>query len=195
MGFLTEHCTLRVLTRGILASCKPFVCGNSDLDDYFCNDATHYYEQLLGKTYCYTLDEDPSTIVCAFTLSNDSVRVDHLPGSRKKKVNSSIPSAKRFRRYPAVLIGRLGVNIYFADKGIGSELMDILKMWFILPDNKAACRFLAVDSYNQSRTIHYYQKNGFDFLFSTEEQEADNAAIDLPLTTRYMYFDLINVVN
>ncbi len=195
MGFLTEHCTLRVLTRDILASCKPFICGNADLDDYFCHDATLYQEQLLGKTYCYTLDKDPSVIVCAFTLSNDSVRVDHLPGSRKKKVSSSIPYAKRLRRYPAVLIGRLGVNLDFADKGVGSELMDILKLWFILPDNKAACRFLAVDSYNQPHTIHYYQKNGFEFLFSTEEQEAENAAIDLPLTTRYMFFDLIDVVN
>ena len=48
------------------------------------------------------------------------------------------------------------IGVDFADKGVGSELMDILKLWFILPDNKAACRFLAVDSYNQLHTIHYY---------------------------------------
>lgn len=120
MGFLTEHCSLRVLTRDILASCRPFVCGNADLDDYFCNDATLYQEQLLGKTYCYLLDEDPSVIVCAFTLSNDSVRVDHLPSSRKNKVNSGIPFTKRLRRYPVVLIGRLGVSVDYADKGVGS---------------------------------------------------------------------------
>ena len=149
----------------------------------------------LAKLIVIRLTRIPVALFVHSPSRTTVVRVDHLPGSRKKKVNSSLPSAKRFRRYPAVLIGRLGVNINFADKGIGSELMDILKMWSILPDNKAACRFLAVDSYNQSRTIHYYQKNGFDFLFSTEEQEADNAAIDLPLTTRYMYFDLINVVN
>ena len=195
MGFLTERCTLRVLTRDILASCKPFVCGNADLDDYFSNDALLYQEQLLGKTYCYLLDEDPSVIVCAFTLSNDSVRVDHLPGSRKRKVNSSIPYPKHLRRYPAVLIGRLGVNVDYAAKGVGSELMDILKMWLILPDNKAACRFLAVDSYNTVQTVHYYRKNGFEFLFSTEEQEAQNSGIELPLRTRYMYYDLIGVAN
>ena len=108
MGFLTEHCSLRVLTRDILASCRPFVCGNADLDDYFCNDATLYQEQLLGKTYCY---------------------------------------------------------------------------------------LLAVDSYNTPHTVHYYQKNGFEFLFSTEEQEAQNSDIPLPLQTRYMYYDLIDVVN
>lgn len=90
-----------------------------------------------------------------------------------------------------MLIGRLGVSVDFADKGVGSELMDILKMW----DNKAACRFLAVDSYNTPHTVHYYQKNGFEFLFSTEEQEARNAGIELPLHTRYMFFDLIDVVD
>ena len=93
------------------------------------------------------------------------------------------------------MIGRLGVSADFADKGVGSELMDILKMWFILPDNEAACRFLAVDSYNTPHTVHFYQKNGFGFLFSTEKQEAQNSGIPLPLETRYMYFDLIDVVN
>lgn len=195
MGFLTERCTLRVLTRDLLFSCKPFVCGNEDLDEYFSKDAALYQEQLLGKTYCYTFDEEPTTIVCAFTLSNDSVRVDHLPSSRRNRVNSLIPFPKRLRRYPAVLIGRLGVNVDFADMGVGSELMDLLKMWFVLPDNKAACRFLAVDSYNQIHTLHYYRKNGFEFLFSTEEQEAKNSGITNRLSTRYMYFDLIDIVN
>ena len=193
MGFLTEHCSLRVLTRDILASCKPFVCENEDLNDYFRNDATLYQEQLLGKTYCYLWDDDPSSIVCAFTLSYDSIRVDHLPCSRKHNLNSKIPYPKRLRRYPAVLIGRLGVSSEFTDKGIGSELMDIIKIWFSLPDNKAACRFIAVDSYNTPHTIHYYLKNGFKFLFSTEEQEARNSMMRLPLDTRYMYFDLIEV--
>ena len=66
--------------------CKPFVCGNVDMDDFFMNDAVHFYDQRLGKSYCYVLDEDPSVIVCAFTVANDSLRVDDIPGSRKKKV-------------------------------------------------------------------------------------------------------------
>ena len=39
------------------------------------------------------------------------------------------------RRYPAVLIGRLGVDTKFANKGIGTELMQIIKFWFVEPDN------------------------------------------------------------
>ena len=193
MGFLREHCSFHLLTREVISSCKPFSCGNSDLDEFFMKDSTLNSEKLLGKTYCYLLNEDPTVIVCAFTLSNDSVRVDQLPNSRKKKINESIPYEKRLRRYPAVLIGRLGVNVEFIGKGIGSELLLFIKRWFVQPDNKTGCRYLAVDSYNLPLTLNYYEKNGFRFLFSTEEQEAENACLDLPLKTRYMYFDLIEV--
>lgn len=186
---------MKLLTRDFLASCKPFSCGDGDLDDFFMNDATNFYDQLLGKSYCYVLDEDPSVIVCAFTLSNDSLRVDDIPGSRKRRVNGTIPREKHLRRYPAVLIGRLGVNVIFAedkDLHIGSELMDAIKLWFIQPDNKASVRYLAVDSYNKPRPLHYYEKNGFKYLFSSEVQEAENSGLNIPLATRYMFFDLID---
>ena len=98
------------------------------------------------------------------------------------------------RRYPAVLIGRLGVDIQFANNGIGTELMQILKFWFVEPDNKAAVRYLAVDALNNSRTLNYYKKNGFVYLFKDEEQEAVSSRMNLPLKTRYMYFDLIEVI-
>ena len=157
-------------------------------------DSPNYAGKLLGKTYCYLLDDDPSVIICAFTLSNDSVRVDHLPNSRKKKINDAIPHEKQMRRYPAVLIGRLGVNIRFAGTGVGAELMDFIKRWFVQPDNKTGCRYLAVDSYNVKSALGFYEKNGFRYLFSTEEQEAHNSGLHLPLKTRYMYFDLLDVV-
>lgn len=194
MGFLLAECSFHLLTRDILSACKPFSCGNADLDEFFMKDALLYTENLLGKTYCYLLNSDPSIIVCAFTVSNDSVRVDLLPNSRKKKINSAIPREKQMRRYPAVLIGRIGVNIGFSGQGIGTELMEILKIWFTEPDNKTGCRYLAVDSYNTEPTLNYYQKNGFNFMFSSEEQEAKNANLDLPLKTRYMYYDLIDIV-
>lgn len=153
MGFLADKCTFRLLTRELIATCKPFSCGYDDLD-----------------------------------------RVDLLPNSQKKKFLKEIPKEKRMRRYPAVLIGRLGVDIQFANNGIGTELMQILKFWFIEPDNKAAVRYLAVDALNNSRTLNYYEKNGFAYLFRDEEQEAVSSRMKLPLKTRYMYFDLIEVI-
>ncbi len=45
-----------------------------------------------------------------FTVSNDSLKADDLPNSRKKKANKDIPRNKQRKSYPAVLIGRLGVD-------------------------------------------------------------------------------------
>ena len=149
---------------------------------------------MYGKTYCFVLKDDPQTIVCAFSLSNETIRVDLLPNSQKKRFLKEIPKEKRIRRYPAVLIGRLGVDIQFANNGIGTELMQILKFWFVEPDNKAAVRYLAVDALNNSRTLNYYEKNGFAYLFKDEEQEAVSSRMKQPLKTRYMYFDLIEVI-
>ena len=95
---------------------------------------------------------DPSIIVCAATISNDSIKSNSLPNSRKKKVSKSIPREKQFRSYPAVLIGRLGVNADYHSKGIGKELMDFVKSWFIDTSNKTDCSFVIVDSYNEEKS-------------------------------------------
>ena len=194
MGFLADKCTFRLLTRELIATCKPFTCGYDDFDEYFLKDSPLWADQMYGKTYCFVLKDDPQTIVCAFSLSNETIRVDLLPNSQKKRFLKEIPKEKRMRRYPAVLIGRLGVDVQFSNNGIGTELMQILKFWFIEPDNKAAVRYLAVDALNNSRTLNYYEKNGFAYLFRDEEQEAVSSRMKLPLKTRYMYFDLIEVI-
>lgn len=194
MGFLADKCTFRLLTRELIATCKPFSCGYDDLDEYFLEDSPLWADQMYGKTYCFVLKDDPKVIVCAFSLSNETIRVDLLPNSQKKRFLKGIPKEKRMRRYPAVLIGRLGVDTQFANNGIGTELMQILKFWFIEPDNKAAVRYLAVDALNNPRTLNYYEKNGFSYLFKDEEQEAISSKMKLPLRTRYMYFDLIEVI-
>ena len=69
MAFLLDSCTVKVLSRELFSSCKPFHCGDTDLDEFFAQDAVPNHEALLGKSYCFVLDADPATIVCAFTLS------------------------------------------------------------------------------------------------------------------------------
>jgi hypothetical protein len=148
---------------------------------------------LLGKTYCFTLDEKSDTIVCAFTISNDSIKINLLPKPKKNKLNRSIPNEKRLNSYPAALIGRLGVSKDFKRMGVGKELMDFIKSWFIDGSNKTGCRFLVVDSYNETDPLNYYKRNEFQFLFETEEDEKKYTGIRTsdPLRTRLMQFDLI----
>lgn len=195
MGFLLEKCSFAPLTKEVIAGCKPFSCGNADLDDFFQHAAPLYQEQLLTKSYCFMLQEDQSslaTMVCAFSLSNDSIRVDQLPNSRAKKVRQNIPHAKHMNRFPAVLIGRLGINVEFAHQGLGSELMDFIKSLVTDKSYKTGCRFLYVDAYNDEIPLKYYQKNDFQFMFSSEEQETLHYGTDKhsKLLTRIMFFDL-----
>ncbi len=126
MGFLLEKCKLVKLDDKILSSCHPFTCGDADLDDFFQNDAMRYKKELLRKTYCFILDEDPedNRLVCLhyqMIVFEWSV----IPNNRGRKLSQDIPREKRMRRYPGVLIGRLGINAGFRNHGIGTELLDL----------------------------------------------------------------------
>lgn len=193
---LFEDCSFGSLSDNISKiNLENFDCNNSDLNEFFKQDAIKYSKDLLGKTYAFVLDINKETIVCMFTVSNDSLKADDLPNSRKKKVNREIARNKQRKSYPAVLIGRLGVASKFSGSGIGSQLIDFIKAWFIDPLNKTGCRFLAVDAYNTENAINYYLKNDFEFLFSTEQQEKEYIGKEEneELNTRMMYFDLLSL--
>lgn len=195
MSYLRDNCRLVKLTEKTRSFCSNFSCGNEDLDDFFLNDALKYKKELLGKTYCFVSKTDENEIIAMFTLSNDSIRVDIIPNSRGKRVNKQIPYEKRMRRYPGVLIGRLGVNVKYRHLGIGTQILNFIKSWFIDDQNKTGCRFLVVDAYNDKTLLGFYTYNGFEFLFSSESQEAENLGYspDTILKTRLMFFDLKNI--
>lgn len=193
MGFLADKTVFASLTKEVLEESSMFSCGNEDLDGFFHDDAVSYAENLFGKSYCYYLESDKSEIVCAFTVSNASIFTKYLPNARKKKVAKLVPHVKQDLIYPAVLIGRLGISTKFQHLHIGTEVMDFIKSWFVEPYNKTGCRYIVVDAYNDDIPVSFYKKNGFDFMFSTEEQEKAYRGIvsDKPLRTRLMFFDLI----
>lgn len=75
-------------------------------------------------------------------------------------------------RYPGVLVGRLAVSCQFSHKGIGSEVLDFIKMWFLDETNKTGCRFAIVDAKNEPHVLSFYEKNHFKPLFPREIDEA-----------------------
>jgi hypothetical protein len=89
-----------------------FDCGNEDLNDFFNHDAIQDQEQLMCQVYFFRHNET-GKVVCAFSLSADSLKAAWLPGSRRKKVKELIPREKSLQSYPAFLIGRLGVAVEF----------------------------------------------------------------------------------
>ena len=192
---LLENCTLRSFDEEVLSDCNTFDCGHKDLNDFFKKDAIDYSNQLIGKSYCFTLDSNPEIIICAFTLSNDSIKLKNIPCARKNIIKKFIPYGKHIKSYPAVLIGRLGVNKDYLSMGIGKQLMDFIKAWFINKNNKTGCRFIVVDAYNEKTPLNYYIKNGFVTLFSSDDQERKyyGKKDAEPLKTKFLFFDLITL--
>ena len=194
-GFILERdAVMRPYTADVAAYCSPFSCKDSDLDEFFSKDAFLYETELLGKTYAWINTSDPSKILGLVTLANDSVKAQFIAGSARNRLQRSITNAKRGINYPAVLIGRLGVSSKYQGKGlnIGSQILDFLKGWFRSFDNKTGCRFIVVDAYNNEKTLHFYQKNGFKPLYKTEQEERDFLKLNPedPLETRFIFFDL-----
>lgn len=187
-----EDCSFYEYTPKVNLTFGSFDCGDSDLNDFYIEDAFLQSSELLCKNYCF-VKEDVKAITYAFTISNESIK--RLPGSRKKKIEKNIPREKQYSSYPAVMIGRLGVNIGFQDHHLGSQVLDFIKGWLLDPEYRTGCRFLLVDSYNKPENIRFYERNGFTLLFSTEEQEREYRKIkeERSLATRLMYYDLIEV--
>lgn len=194
---LFDDCTLFPVTgKDDLVS---FTCGNSDLDDFFHQDAYLYSKQLLGKSYFFATNEQKPEIVAAVTLANDSIKAALISGSARNKIQRKIPNSKRTRSYPAVLIGRLGVATKFQGTGsfIGTQVLEYIASWFVHSSNKTGCRFMVVDAYNKPEVLHFYEKNDFKYLYSTEEleKEANHIPFDARLESRMMYVDLLGYIH
>ena len=129
---LLQETQMILYSKRVKEVCAPFSCGNGqieqDLNDFFENDADLYREELLGKTYCFITKEKPYRIVGLFTISNDSIKTTYLGRSTSNRLNRHINNAKRGRSYPAVLIGRLGVNEHYQGEGrfVGTDRKSVV---------------------------------------------------------------------
>lgn len=207
MGFIADKCIFEVLTQEILSECNPFTCGDdADMDEFFQKDALTYARRRISKSYCFRLEEDNRNIVACFTLSNDSIRIWDLGSSKKNAMWKELTNReKMLSRFPGVLIGRLAVAEKFTGKGIGSEILDFVKLWFLSEDNKTGCRLAIVDAKNKPNVLKFYEKNGFRYLFNreidedlyikppkNEEERKERRLHPRTLATRLMYCDLLN---
>ena len=116
---LLSRCDLVRASDEKLAQCKPFSCDNEDLDEFFAKDCLVNQQKLLGKIYLFCLKDQSDTIVTAFSLSNDSIRLTNRITDEYKEqfLDDTDLRDKTMKRFPAVLIGRLGTNKDFAGQG------------------------------------------------------------------------------
>lgn len=158
-----------------------FDCGDADLNDFILNQAQLFYKEKLAVNYVLKANENEKEIAAFFSLSNDKIAITDFEDKNKyNRFSRRFNNRKRFKSYPAVKIGRLGVSNSHKGEKIGSFIMDFVKSYFIF-NNKSGCRFLTVDAYYEA--IPFYQKNGFIPLNEADAHDK----------TRLLYFDLNDV--
>ena len=197
---INERCLIVRLTEEL--SSLPFICGDTegdkDLEDFFHNQALLYAKEKLGQTYCVIDNEGEATVIVAFfTVSNDSIKTTFIPKKATNKIERKIPGRKHLHTYPAVLIGRLGVNQKYQGKHffIGQQVINYIKTRSTEEDNKTGCRCLGVDAYNKERILKFYERNKFKFLYAdeaTEKREQHVGEENETLHTRHMFLDLLH---
>ena len=160
----------------------PFTCGcNDDLDEYFHEDSKNGTRDLIAVTYSAEVSGE---VVAFFTVSNDAIRSDDTTNTKFKNIRKNLsPSTRGYLSMPAVKIGRFATAEAHQGKGIGTQILDFIKMWFT-ENNKTGCRFIIVDAANNEKTLNFYKKNGFEFLPPSPKKKHKER-------TCLMYFDLI----
>ena len=85
-----------------------FDCGEPDLNDFLLTDAKEYASRLLTVTY---LIESNDEIAAFFSLSNDRISLSESDKATWRRIKYAFPHRKHRSDYPAVKIGRLGVDL------------------------------------------------------------------------------------
>lgn len=185
---LKEYCVSSALTTDIDLS--GFYCGDESLDNYFHNEAAAYESEMLSRNYVFITQDDKHEPVAVFSICNTSINMPILCSNIRNRLQRKIPNPKRKRTYPALLIGRIGVNARYHGQGIGSQVIEYIKHMYLHESVRGLCRFLLVDAINTSDVVRFYQNNGFIMLFDTEDDEMRSFNIGTALKTRMMYCDL-----
>ena len=176
---MTDNIKVVRLTQDYLF--KSFDCGNQDLNDFLLTDAKPYLKKLLSVTYILETEED---IVAYFSVSNDKISVPDSDKATWRKIKALFPHSKHRSDYPAVKIGRLAVNSKYHNNGIGSDILNFVKEFFI-SGNRTGCSFVTVDALREA--IPFYLKNDFKYL--------DKTTADAETDTCLMYYDLTKLVD
>lgn len=137
---------------------KAFSCGIEELDRYFKNQVGQDVRRNVAA--CFLLIDETSEAVAGFyTLSMKSVLLADLPEATQKKL-------PRYPEVPAVLLGRMGVDVNYTGHGLGGVLLfDALERAYIKSRDIAAFAVI-VDAKHGAE--HFYVKYGF-LQFSDEK--------------------------
>lgn len=162
---------------------KPFDCEDADLNEFLFEKAKLYKKEFLATTFIL---ENEKQTVAYYSIFNDSLKVEAkgftTKSAFKRFLQDLVSHPKRYlKSFPALKIGRLGIDKNFKGKGLGKLMVNsIINDAFEL-NNKQACKLITVDAYSQS--LLFYERLNFEYLTEKDKDEE----------TRQMYFDLTSL--
>lgn len=190
---LLKQAVLMDVSQNISDKLENFNCNDKHINKFFKKKAMDFSSQFFSRSFCFVNRANLNQIVCAYCLSNGSVNLLGLPDKVKEKFQNKFPRGKGLASYPAIKIGRLGVQKEYIEGNahIGTQLLNYIKYKCLEYGVNSACRYLVVDSYNKEENLNFYKSNGFEFLLEEEDEKRINRKAPYEtLDTRFMFFDL-----
>lgn len=141
---------------GVLAdhhSREAFDCSEESLNNYLKQQASQDMKRQLGITHVAVSTDDSSRIVGYYTLAMTSVAPGTMP---EKRLPEQMP-------LPAVLLGRLAIDVSFKGHGLGEYLlMDALARSERVALTDVGAVAVVVDALPSA--LDFYSKYGFKAL-------------------------------
>jgi GNAT superfamily N-acetyltransferase len=129
-----------------------FTCGVDSLDDYIKTRATQELKKMVSTPYVLT-DSPDSRVLGYYCLSSYSIASVEIDESIAKKL-------PRYPLLPAIMLGRLAVDLGYQGKGYGDLLVaDALKRSLELSKQLASFA-VVVDAIDQG-AARFYHRHGF----------------------------------
>lgn len=153
---------------------SDFSCGKELLDTYLHKQANQDIKRKLAACFVVA-DPETNLIKGYYTLSNNSIPLEIVPGEIRKKLPGS------YEAIPTTLLGRLAIDHTFQGQGIGKLiLVDALKRSYEL--SKTIGSFAVVVDPIDQEAENFYQKYGFIKL-------PDSGKMFLPMKTIGQLFE------
>lgn len=158
--FSAEHKALR----------ESFRCDEAELDEYIKRQANQDMKRSLSVVHVLH-DRERERIAAYYTLSSEVVERGELPANLEKGLG-------KIRVFPAILIGRLAVDLEYQDGGLGAEtLLDALYRALDLSQTSVGAVAVLVDVFHE-KAQEFYARYGFeqiDILHNPEQEERPEA--------------------
>ncbi|MEM3144231.1 MAG: GNAT family N-acetyltransferase [Candidatus Nitrosotenuis sp.] len=116
---------------------------------FFHTDLEKYHNNKLSTVRLVKAD---GKVVGYFTVSMNAIELSILDTDEKVSGTST-------KKYPAMLLGRMGVDKKYRKKGIGDKICKFCQGLAAVTSESVACRYIML--HTTQNKVHFYQKLGF----------------------------------